>query len=163
EIDVARAREYALLATLLTRTPDRRLLDEIAELKVDASPIGLAHPPLAEGAPAAQPGGSAREVFEPFIGVGPGAGGPPSAPFFGPVPSAGAGGRGCGPLSRSSESRVPTAITSRKIASRRCVRSWRGLPAASSRCPPAATRESSRSTSSPGPRASSVISSTRRP
>ena len=43
EIDAARAREYALLARLLTRTPDRQLLNEIAGVKVDASPLGLAH------------------------------------------------------------------------------------------------------------------------
>jgi TorA maturation chaperone TorD len=70
EIDVARAREYALLATLLTRTPDRRLLDEIAELKVDASPIGLAHASLAEAARAAKPEEIEREFFELFIGIG---------------------------------------------------------------------------------------------
>jgi TorA maturation chaperone TorD len=70
EIDAARAREYALLAALLTRTPDRRLLDDIAELKVDASPIGLAHALLAEAARAAKPEQVEREFFDLFIGIG---------------------------------------------------------------------------------------------
>jgi TorA maturation chaperone TorD len=70
EIDAARAREYALLAALLTRTPDRRLLDDIAELKVDASPIGLAHAFLAEAARAAKPEQVEREFFDLFIGIG---------------------------------------------------------------------------------------------
>jgi TorA maturation chaperone TorD len=70
EIDAARAREYALLAALLTRIPDRRLLDDIAELEVDASPIGLAHAALAEAARAARPEAVEREFFELFIGIG---------------------------------------------------------------------------------------------
>jgi TorA maturation chaperone TorD len=70
EIDAARAREYALLAALLTRTPDRQLLDDIASLKVDARPIGLAHAALAEAARAAKPEEVEREFFDLFIGIG---------------------------------------------------------------------------------------------
>ena len=70
EVEGARAREYALLAALLARAPDRRLLDDIAALKVDASPIGLAHAALAEAARAATPEAVAREFFELFIGIG---------------------------------------------------------------------------------------------
>jgi len=70
EIDAARAREYVLLAALLTRTPDRELLDEIANLKVDASPMGLAHAALAEAARAARPETVEREFFDLFIGIG---------------------------------------------------------------------------------------------
>src|SRR5215813_8485628 len=47
EVDAARACEYALLATLLARAPDQALLDRIASLPVDASPLGLAHVGLA--------------------------------------------------------------------------------------------------------------------
>ena len=43
EIDRARAQEYALLATLLSRSPDSVLLSRLADLRDDASPIGLAH------------------------------------------------------------------------------------------------------------------------
>ena len=70
EIDDARAREYTLLAALLTRTPDRQFLDDIANLKVDASPIGLAHAALAEAARAAKPETVEREFFDLFIGIG---------------------------------------------------------------------------------------------
>jgi TorA maturation chaperone TorD len=70
EIDVARAREYALLAALMARTPDRTLLEDIAGLKVDPSPIGLAHAALAEAARAAKPDTVEREFFELFIGIG---------------------------------------------------------------------------------------------
>jgi len=70
EVDAARAREYALLAALLTRTPDRQLLDDIANLRVDASPLGLAHAALAEAARAATPERVEREFFDLFIGIG---------------------------------------------------------------------------------------------
>ncbi|HEX9322065.1 MAG TPA: molecular chaperone TorD family protein [Xanthobacteraceae bacterium] len=70
EVDAARAREYALLGGLLRRTPDRQLLDDIADLKVDASAIGLAHAALAEAARAAKPEAVEREFFELFIGIG---------------------------------------------------------------------------------------------
>ena len=43
EVDVARAREYALLATLLGRSPDAVLLKRLAQLRGDATPLGLAH------------------------------------------------------------------------------------------------------------------------
>ena len=70
EIDAARSREYALLAALLRRAPDRQLLEGIARLKVDASPIGLAHAALAEAARAAKPEAVEREFFDLFIGIG---------------------------------------------------------------------------------------------
>jgi TorA maturation chaperone TorD len=70
EIDGARAREYGLLAALLARTPDRQLLDGVANLKVDASPIGLAHASLAEAARLAKPEAVEREFFDLFIGIG---------------------------------------------------------------------------------------------
>jgi hypothetical protein len=40
EIDRARAQEYALLATLLSRSPDAQLLQRLALLRGDASPLG---------------------------------------------------------------------------------------------------------------------------
>jgi TorA maturation chaperone TorD len=70
EVDAARAREYALLAALLTRTPDQQLLDQIASLGVDASSIGVAHAALAEAAQAAKLQAVEREYFELFIGIG---------------------------------------------------------------------------------------------
>jgi TorA maturation chaperone TorD len=70
ETDAARAQEYALLATLLARTPDRDFLARLAGLKVDASPLGLAHARLAETAGAADPTRVEREFFNLFIGIG---------------------------------------------------------------------------------------------
>src|SRR4051812_26745882 len=48
EVDAARAREYALLATLLARAPNAALLAQLAQLRGDASPLGVAHAALAE-------------------------------------------------------------------------------------------------------------------
>src|SRR5262249_40612997 len=52
EVDAARAQEYALLAALLARAPDRALLERLAGLRGAASPLGLAHVALAEAAAA---------------------------------------------------------------------------------------------------------------
>jgi TorA maturation chaperone TorD len=70
ETDAARAREYALLATLLARAPDRDLLARLARLKGDASPLGLAHTTLAEAAGAADVTRVGREFFDLFVGIG---------------------------------------------------------------------------------------------
>src|SRR5580704_16376290 len=67
ETDSARAREYALLATLMSRTPDRDLLARLARLKVDASPLGLAHATLADAAGSADATRVEREFFNLFI------------------------------------------------------------------------------------------------
>jgi TorA maturation chaperone TorD len=73
EIDAARAREYALLATLLSQSPDAKLLSALAGLRGDASPIGLAHSTLAEAARQSSEEGVAREYFSLFAGLGDGA------------------------------------------------------------------------------------------
>jgi TorA maturation chaperone TorD len=70
EFDRARAREYALLATMLAHSPDARLLSGLAGLPVDTSPIGLAHAALAEAARQATEAGVAREYVALFGGVG---------------------------------------------------------------------------------------------
>jgi TorA maturation chaperone TorD len=70
EIDAARAQEYALLATLLIRAPDAALLERLAALKVDATPLGLAHAALAEAARTARLEMVEREFFNLFIGIG---------------------------------------------------------------------------------------------
>jgi TorA maturation chaperone TorD len=69
-VDLARAAEYALLAALLSRAPDAAMLKRVAELRGDASPLGLAHIELAEAAKAADVGKIGREFFNLFIGVG---------------------------------------------------------------------------------------------
>ena len=70
EIDRARAQEYALLATLLSRSPDSRLLSRLAGLRGDASPIGLAHAALGEAAGRANEEDVAQEYFALFAGLG---------------------------------------------------------------------------------------------
>ncbi len=70
DVDLARAQEYALLARLLTRAPDATLLEQLAELRGDATPLGVAHVELAEAARRADVVQAEREFFDLFIGVG---------------------------------------------------------------------------------------------
>jgi TorA maturation chaperone TorD/DNA-binding transcriptional regulator YdaS (Cro superfamily) len=69
-IDAGRAEEYALLATLLSAAPSAALLEQIAQLKGDATPLGRAHATLAEAASIAVPTEVAREYFDLFVGLG---------------------------------------------------------------------------------------------
>jgi len=69
-VDVARAREYALLAALLSCPPSNALLREIAELRGDAMPLGRAHAAMAEAASEAMTTGVEREYFDLFVGLG---------------------------------------------------------------------------------------------
>lgn len=70
EVDVARAAEYSLLATLLLRSPDAEMLSRLAELRGDDSPLGLAHAALGKAAARTDAGSTAREYFALFIGLG---------------------------------------------------------------------------------------------
>lgn len=70
DIDAARAQEYALLSALLTRAPDARFLGNLAKLRGDASPLGMAHVALAEAAGRARAEPVANEFFDLFIGIG---------------------------------------------------------------------------------------------
>ena len=70
DVDLARARIYALLGALLTRAPDADLLARIGELRGDATPLGLAHIELAEAAKNARVERVEQEFFDLFIGVG---------------------------------------------------------------------------------------------
>ena len=70
DVDAARAQEYALLATLLSRTPDSDLLARLARLKADASPLGAVHANLAQAAGGADAARLEREYFNLFVGVG---------------------------------------------------------------------------------------------
>jgi TorA maturation chaperone TorD len=72
EIDCARAREYALLAILLSRSPDNEMMERLALLRGDASPLGAAHADLAEAAARADEASAAREYFDLFAGLGQG-------------------------------------------------------------------------------------------
>ncbi|MEH2526838.1 MULTISPECIES: molecular chaperone TorD family protein [unclassified Bradyrhizobium] len=69
-VDAARAREYALLATLLLCPPSNALLGEIARLRGDVTPLGRAHAALAEAASEVVTTGVEREYFDLFVGLG---------------------------------------------------------------------------------------------
>ncbi len=70
DVDVARSREYAMLAVLLGREPSADTLAGVASLSGDASPLGMAHIALAEEASLAEARQAGREFFRIFIGVG---------------------------------------------------------------------------------------------
>ncbi len=70
EVDLLRAHEYGLLAVLLGRAPTADVLARVAELKGDASPLGIAHIRLAEAAAEADPDAVSREFFDLFVVLG---------------------------------------------------------------------------------------------
>jgi TorA maturation chaperone TorD len=70
DVDLARSREYSLLSSLLLRSPDAELLRQLAQLKGDSSPIGVAHTALAEAARRLDTERVGREYFNLFVGVG---------------------------------------------------------------------------------------------
>jgi len=72
ELDHARAREYALLATLLARGPSGELIGRLAALQGDATPLGMAHAAVAEAARRTGEAVAAREYFDLFVGLGQG-------------------------------------------------------------------------------------------
>jgi TorA maturation chaperone TorD len=69
EVDLMRAHQYGLLALLFGRAPSADLLARVAQLKGDATPLGLAHVRLADAAAASDPDAVSREFFDLFIGV----------------------------------------------------------------------------------------------
>jgi TorA maturation chaperone TorD len=70
EIDRARAQEYALLAALLSRSPNTCMIGQLSLLRGDASPLGLAHAGLASAAAVTDEAGARREYFDLFAGLG---------------------------------------------------------------------------------------------
>jgi TorA maturation chaperone TorD len=68
--EAARAQEYSLLAMLLIRAPDTAMLSRIANLRGDATPLGLAHSSLARAAENASAEKIEREFFALFVGLG---------------------------------------------------------------------------------------------
>jgi TorA maturation chaperone TorD len=65
-----RAQEYALLAALLLSAPSAALLEQIAQLNADATPLGRAHATLAKAAAIVVATEIEREYFHLFIGLG---------------------------------------------------------------------------------------------
>ena len=70
DVDLARAQEYALLATLLSRSPDGEMIERLALLRGDVSPLGAAHAALAEAAAKTDAATVNREYFVLFEGAG---------------------------------------------------------------------------------------------
>ncbi len=70
DTELARAQEYALLATLLAKSPDTQLLQRLSRLRGDASPLGVAHVALGEAAARADVDRVGREYFDLFVGLG---------------------------------------------------------------------------------------------
>jgi TorA maturation chaperone TorD len=66
DIDRARAQEYALLATLLSKSPDTQMIGRLALLRGDASPLGAAHTALAKAAAKANADSVKMEYFDLF-------------------------------------------------------------------------------------------------
>lgn len=69
-VDEARAQEYELIGALLWRAPTGSTLQALAQLKGDASELGVTHFALAETAADAEPESVRNEFFRLFIGVG---------------------------------------------------------------------------------------------
>lgn len=70
EIDQLRAAEYGLLSLLLGKAPDAATLARVAQLKGDASELGMAHVELAMAAAATDDRAANKEFFDLFIGLG---------------------------------------------------------------------------------------------
>lgn len=70
EIDLLRAAEYGLLSLLLGKAPDTETLARVAQLKGDASDLGMAHIELAAVASATDDRAANKEFFDLFIGLG---------------------------------------------------------------------------------------------
>ncbi len=70
DLDHARATHYLLLANLFARAPNGALLRDLADLKGDASPLGMARLALADAARSADASVIAKEYLDLFIGVG---------------------------------------------------------------------------------------------
>jgi TorA maturation chaperone TorD len=72
-LELARAREYALLASLLWQAPNATLLSDLVCLRGDETPLGRAHAALADAAQDASVESTADEHFALFAGLKDGA------------------------------------------------------------------------------------------
>ena len=70
DVDLARAQEYALLASLLSTAPSQELLSALAKLRLDPTPLGVAHAGLSEAADRITAQDAEREYFDLFVGIG---------------------------------------------------------------------------------------------
>jgi TorA maturation chaperone TorD len=70
ETDRARAGEYALLAALLSHSPDADMIVRLVNLGGDATQLGAAHAALRCAAASMKPEQIEREYFDLFVGLG---------------------------------------------------------------------------------------------
>ena len=70
DVEGARAQEYALLASLLSAAPSQDLLSTLAQLRGDATPLGVAHAALSDAADKTTQADAEREYFDLFVGIG---------------------------------------------------------------------------------------------
>jgi TorA maturation chaperone TorD len=70
ETDRARAGEYALLAALLSHSPDANMIERLARLGGDATQLGAAHAALSSAAASMKLEQIEREYFDLFVGLG---------------------------------------------------------------------------------------------
>jgi TorA maturation chaperone TorD len=70
EMDHARAGEYALLAALLSHSPDANMIEQLVRLSGDATQLGAAHAALSSAAATMEPERIEREYFDIFVGLG---------------------------------------------------------------------------------------------
>jgi TorA maturation chaperone TorD len=70
EVDHARAREYSLLAALLSHSPDAQMIEHLARLSGDTTQLGAAHAALGAAAASLNPERIEREYFDLFVGLG---------------------------------------------------------------------------------------------
>src|SRR3981189_955635 len=70
EIDHARAQEYALLAALLSHSPDAQMIEHLSRLSGEATRLGAAHAALSAAAASMEPERIEREYFDLFVGLG---------------------------------------------------------------------------------------------
>jgi len=70
EIDHARAQQYALLAALLSHSPDAQMIEQLARLSGDTTQLGAAHAALSAAAASVTPERIEREYFDLFVGLG---------------------------------------------------------------------------------------------
>jgi TorA maturation chaperone TorD len=72
EVDQARAQEYSLLSTLLSRSPDAAMIERLACLRGDTTPLGIAHAALGRAAARVTVERAEREYSDLFVGLGQG-------------------------------------------------------------------------------------------
>src|SRR5712671_4625468 len=70
EIDHARAQQYALLAALLSHSPDAQMIEHLSRLSGEATQLGAAHAALSAAAASMEPERIEREYFDLFVGLG---------------------------------------------------------------------------------------------